>query len=156
WTAVSLAFFSLSKGKCDYYMLPAYPACAILVGQFIAEQIELKRMLVPTTLGAFALAFFVAACGCGYIAYTIVGGSPISWVFGSIIMVATSVFMGFELEEKRYLPAVLSACGGILLSVALFAMQVLPAVLHKVPIDKYAAYISAAPSNVGVVIEHPL
>jgi len=156
WTAVTLAFFSISKGKCDYYMLPVYPATAILIGQFIDEQIDLKRKLVPTVLALFAFGFFVAACASGYIAQTIVGGSPISWVFASILMVATSVFMAFELEERRYIAAVLSACGGILLSVAIFSMQVLPAVLHKVPIDKYAAYIAASPAKVGVVIEHQL
>jgi len=156
WTAVTLAFFTLSKGKCDYYMLPVYPATAILVGQFIDEQIELKRRLVPVTLVLLAVGFFVAACGCGFIAQTIVGGSPIGWVLASIVLLATSVFMAFELEERRYVPAVLSACGGILLSVAVFSMQVLPAVLHKVPIDRYAAYISASPPNVGVVIEHQL
>jgi 4-amino-4-deoxy-L-arabinose transferase-like glycosyltransferase len=156
WIAVTLAFFSISKGKCDYYMLPVYPAAAILVGKFIDEQINLKRRLVPITLALFAVGFFIAAGASGYIAHAIVGGSPVAWVLAPLVMIATSLFMAFELEERRYLPAVLSACGGILLSVAVFSMQVLPAVLNQVPIDKYAAYISMSPSNVPVVIEHQL
>jgi 4-amino-4-deoxy-L-arabinose transferase-like glycosyltransferase len=156
WTAISLAFFSVSKGKCDYYMLPVYPAGAILVGQFIDEQINLKRKLVPVSLALFSVGFFVAACVCGFLAQRIVGGSPIGWLLSSLVLGATSVFMAFELEERRYLPAVLSACGGLMLSVSAFSMQVLPAVLSKVPTNKYAACISAAPANVAVVIERKL
>jgi 4-amino-4-deoxy-L-arabinose transferase-like glycosyltransferase len=156
WTAVTLAFFSLSKGKCDYYMLPVYPAAAILVGQFIDEQMKSKGKLVPISLAIFSFGFFIAACVCGYIAQRIVGGAPIGWVLSSVVLGATSLFMAFELEERRYIPAVLSACGGILLAVAVFSMQVLPAVLSKIPINKYAACISTTPANVAVVIERKL
>lgn len=36
WIGVVIGFFSLSRGKIDYYALPAYPAAAILVGRYLS------------------------------------------------------------------------------------------------------------------------
>jgi 4-amino-4-deoxy-L-arabinose transferase-like glycosyltransferase len=42
WVAVVIGFFSLSRGKIDYYALPAYPACAALCGMYLSRAIDNK------------------------------------------------------------------------------------------------------------------
>ena len=37
WIAVALVPLSLSRGKLDYYLLPLYPAMALLVGRWLSE-----------------------------------------------------------------------------------------------------------------------
>ena len=37
WIAVALVPLSLSRGKLDYYLLPLYPATALLVGRWLSE-----------------------------------------------------------------------------------------------------------------------
>jgi 4-amino-4-deoxy-L-arabinose transferase-like glycosyltransferase len=156
WTAITLVFFSMSKGKCDYYMLPVYPACAILVSRFIDTQVSARSKVVPIILAVFCVGFFAAALGSAFIGQRIVGGQAIAWLLAPFVLASTGIFMAFELEERRYIPALISACGGILLSSAAFAAQVLPAVQSNLPIDKYAAAISTSRRDAGVVIEKQL
>ena len=37
WFAAIFIFFSLSRGKCQVYILPAFPPLALLIGWVIAE-----------------------------------------------------------------------------------------------------------------------
>lgn len=42
---IIIGFFSLSRGKIDYYALPAYPACALLAAAAFSEWIENRAKL---------------------------------------------------------------------------------------------------------------
>ncbi len=53
WVFVAVGFFCFSRGKCDYYTLPAYPAAAILAAQYVSSY--LKRLLLPSQLLALAI-----------------------------------------------------------------------------------------------------
>lgn len=40
WMVFMLVFFSLARNKHEYYLLPLYPAAAVLVGRLLAELVE--------------------------------------------------------------------------------------------------------------------
>jgi hypothetical protein len=72
WVAAVVVFFSFSRGKCDYYVLPCYPAAAVLVGACINELIDkVRRLKLATVLRALPAVVFCTICGGGIIfAYT--------------------------------------------------------------------------------------
>ena len=61
WSAVVLVFFSASSSKLPPYILPVFPAAALLVGRLLAKEWPRRLMLVQATL------LFVAS-GCAAIA----------------------------------------------------------------------------------------
>jgi 4-amino-4-deoxy-L-arabinose transferase-like glycosyltransferase len=156
WIAVTLGFFSLSHGKCDYYTLPAFPAAALLVGQYVSAQLNERGKVLRLVLLASTGALLIAGLGCGAIAAQIVTGNPLNWILAPAILIASSVFIGLQLMRERWLAAFMCTCGAIALSATAFSMQVLPAVLNLVPIDKYASFIKSSGAGVPVVIEKGL
>jgi 4-amino-4-deoxy-L-arabinose transferase-like glycosyltransferase len=60
WAGVYLGFFSLSRTKLPSYVLPAYPALALIVAafveQWVSEPAMVRRWLLRPALGAIALA----------------------------------------------------------------------------------------------------
>jgi 4-amino-4-deoxy-L-arabinose transferase-like glycosyltransferase len=58
----SLVFFSLSSGKRGIYLLPAFPAAALLCGDALVRHLSGRsRLTRPLTVGAAALALLLAA-----------------------------------------------------------------------------------------------
>jgi len=87
WLLGYLLFFSLSLNKQEYYILPAYPAAALLLGIYLSEQKPGK----------------VAAAFCGIL---LLGAAVALFLFGR------QIFGGFPLA---ILPPLLCALSGLLL-----------------------------------------
>jgi 4-amino-4-deoxy-L-arabinose transferase-like glycosyltransferase len=156
WLGVTIGFYSLSHGKCDYYTLPAFPAAALLVAQYLYGQINRKSRLMRISLIALAAALGMAGVASGVIAHAIVGEAPIRWTLASAVLIASAIAIALQIKQDRWLAALMSGCGAIALAVTAFSLQVLPAVLTSVPINKYAAYITSTPGGTPVVLEKDL
>jgi 4-amino-4-deoxy-L-arabinose transferase-like glycosyltransferase len=66
WIAVWFIFFSLSAGKRGLYLLPTFPALAVLCGTSLADSVALRTRLPRAFAGillAVAAAVFGLACG---------------------------------------------------------------------------------------------
>ena len=62
WVILPFAFFSASSAKLPDYILPIYPALALLIGQAVVPKIqdpETKRSWVPYIVGIFIVSFIV-------------------------------------------------------------------------------------------------
>lgn len=68
WVAVYLTFFSVAQTKLPNYILPLYPAAAILTARFLERwrlgQIPTPAWVLPASLAGFALLGVVTAVGC--------------------------------------------------------------------------------------------
>jgi Dolichyl-phosphate-mannose-protein mannosyltransferase len=62
WFAAIFILFSLSRGKCQVYILPAFPPLALLIGWVIAE-ICADTVQIPRESRLFSLGSFVVALG---------------------------------------------------------------------------------------------
>lgn len=64
WTAVVIAFFSLSRTQNFTYSFPAFPACAVLVGAYLGDMSEAHRKskgMVNGVIVGLAAALLIAA-----------------------------------------------------------------------------------------------
>lgn len=153
WTAVVIGFFSCSRGKIDYYALPAYPAMAILIGSYLTRACDLKNK-PATCLAWIASGLFLIA---GVASFFFLPG----------------LFAGQAFTSWLSLPCVLLACGASMLycskigdlrkaykmlfvSISLiaisFSFQFYPWISSKQAVLKYIPYIKSLPESgrVGV------
>src|SRR5262249_35297732 len=93
WTAVVTGFFSFSRGKCDYYVLPVYPAVSLLVAWHIVSGRPRRLMMLS------ALIFLAAGLA-----------SP-------LLLSVISLHAGFE--QWWILPVCLVVCGSGALAAAI-------------------------------------
>jgi len=56
WLILAVGFFCFSRGKCDYYTIPAYPAAAILAAHYVCTKLEIYLPFCK----ALALSIFVS------------------------------------------------------------------------------------------------
>jgi 4-amino-4-deoxy-L-arabinose transferase-like glycosyltransferase len=74
WGGLIFLFFSLSHSKLIPYILPVYPAFALLVGFYLGELIEDRGRVVEITARIMALCYLV--CGIGLAVYPWVARHP--------------------------------------------------------------------------------
>ena len=167
WVGLCFAFFSLSAGKRGLYLLPTYPAVAILCGaaidKFLVRRNQLPRVVWATLAGVAiaALGFGAFVWGNGGAALPSYPGFALPAAFGSILLVIAtfSLAASLLLMARRASPLVqLSAplAGIYLLEVLVFAVAY-PAFDDEKsprPISRAAAVLSESGSPIGV-FDHP-
>lgn len=153
WIAVVVGFFSVSRGKIDYYALPAFPACAILVGAYLNRWIHHDNKWVKIC-AAYVLPVGLIVTGVGLAILTnclpyptalpaaLVAAVPI--LFGVIGLIGTlkkSVTFGYG-----------TAFGGIVASGIIYASIIMPVLTKMSPALDYAVDIKSGPkaANVGM------
>jgi 4-amino-4-deoxy-L-arabinose transferase-like glycosyltransferase len=106
WALVVLAFFSASSSKLPAYVLPMFPALALLAGRTLAEEGDRKLMLAQ---GAIAVAAGIAAAailpGKGGPAYA----SYVPWLIAAGAV--TAVLGVASLFARKYSVIALAAAG---------------------------------------------
>jgi 4-amino-4-deoxy-L-arabinose transferase-like glycosyltransferase len=151
WIAVVCGFFSVSRGKIDYYVLPVYPAASLLIGNFLIAGADQKSKLVkffsyfaPTVLicAGAASVFFLPRF---FNAEQIDGWS----VMPSILLVCGALMLTFSLKSeihKAFKMLFVSVC---LLAVA-FSFQIYPWITSKQAVIQYIPYIQALEPNARI------
>ncbi len=110
WTIFVFAFFSLSRSKLPSYILPIFPALALLMGRRLAalDASELKARIMPVGLIAVAGLFFIATAA-DY------AGDPVSrpllhqyayWLYAAVAVTLTGViYCWYQSNNGRKLAA---------------------------------------------------
>lgn len=68
WVAVVTLFFWVSRGEMDYYLLPALPACAVLVGGYFPTAAERKDVLLRAAAWLLGAILLLTGAAGGYFA----------------------------------------------------------------------------------------
>jgi 4-amino-4-deoxy-L-arabinose transferase-like glycosyltransferase len=157
WIAVLVAFFSCSRGKCDYYTLPVFPAAALLSAWSLDAQMRKRTVLITWTLGIFSAVLIGSGLASGYIASRILASSG---TFLWLIVPSSFCLFGIAglwaiFKRKPYLSFSLSFAG-LAAGMTCFAIAVLPGVTRLIPTEKYALLIKAAPPAAIVYMQKSL
>jgi 4-amino-4-deoxy-L-arabinose transferase-like glycosyltransferase len=132
WAAVYLIFFSISRTKLPNYVLPAYPALALLTGRFLERWVAGESLLpawleraglVGLALGGVGLAIGLLIVG-GLVPLPALRSRAIEglhpWAGIGMILVAAAAVASWQLDRARRDGAVLTltVAGALFLAVA--------------------------------------
>lgn len=79
WIATVTIFFSLSRGKIDYYVLPVYPAACILVGAWLTRACDQRTNLARITATIAGVVLCAAAVIAPVVLGSLLGSNPLNW-----------------------------------------------------------------------------
>lgn len=155
WTAVLIWFFSFSRGKCDYYALPVYPAVASLVALYMSERSENKLQR------ALAMALGIAALAAGVAGPIVMSGFAAQQSFASYWIMPTALVLSgaaglIACANKRMVSAFTCLFVGMCLGIAGFAAQVFPAVMDSQSLSVYADTIAKTSRNTQIGVHKDL
>jgi 4-amino-4-deoxy-L-arabinose transferase-like glycosyltransferase len=147
WLILTTGFFTLSRGKMNYYDLPAFPAAAGIVGLHLNHWIRDKN--------------FIARAGAWLFAILLIGGSFISaallpgvtntedfasWCIMPIGLLLTGGAAIVALRRKHYFAPYVLCSAGVAVALLSFAIQVHPAMAKQAPGLEYIQIIKAHPN----------
>ncbi len=141
WIAVSIGFFSVSRGKIDYYALPAFPACAMLTGYFLDKWICENNRL--TSAAAFALNVALIVVGFGITA--LLNEMPYAPAIPPVAVGALPVVIGLfglsQVFKAKQFASFATIFSGIILTGSVFAVFAMPVLIRMSPALQYAETI---------------
>ena len=143
WVMIVVGFFSFSRGKIDYYVMPAFPACSLLVGLYLAEWTAKRNLLAVS--GAYLLPAAVALGGLGLGVFAgLLRLEPI-WAPVTVALAPLSLSLVGIVMVRRGLPGFgyLSGFGGIVLLGVLYALVILPILKELSPVIAFSENIAA-------------
>ena len=127
WTIFVFVFFSLSRSKLPSYILPIFPALALLMGKRLAalDASELKARIMPVGLIAVAGLFFIATAADD-------AGDPISrpllqqyayWLYAAVAVTLIGVVYSWRQSTKGRKLAALTGFSAAGLIASLIALN---------------------------------
>ena len=143
WVAVAIGFFSLSRGKIDYYALPAFPACAALVGCFLDKWISENNKF--TSAVAFILNVVLIVVGLGITA--LLNELPYPPSVPPVVVGAIPVVIGLfglsQIFKSKQFASYATIFSGVILTGSAFALFAMPVLIQMSPALQYAETIRA-------------
>lgn len=155
WTAVLIGFFSFSRGKCDYYALPVYPAVSALVAMYIAEQPKTKAS--RNVIAVVSVLFLVVGCAAPFILSAVAGtvNFTVWWMMPTALVLAGATAL-YCTTSQKLTGAFLSLFIGLCFAASGFAAQLFPPLIAAQSIGEYSKAISASPAITRVGVHEKL
>ena len=104
WAATYFVFFSLCRTKLPNYVLPAYPALALLTGAFLDRWItsprEVSRRLVSLALGTYVCVGVGLVVVLPIVAYILLPGEALLGLIGLIPLVGGALAWRYAMQER--------------------------------------------------------
>lgn len=144
WVAVVVGFFSVSRGKIDYYALPAFPACAVLTGYYLSKWIEGRNKLAGGAVALLNVALIVAGAGIGLFLNVLPYPASVPPFVVGLAPIAAGVLGLFNLYRDRMFAATATVFSGVVISGSLFATVAMPVMTQMQPALSYADRIKIA------------
>jgi 4-amino-4-deoxy-L-arabinose transferase-like glycosyltransferase len=144
WLFFPLLFFSFSHFKLDYYLLPAMPAAAVIVGRFLAHAAESPRW-ARTYVYAFAALFALLMTVAPFASMRIAAALNLDAGFGWLIVVASIcalAFVFYMILKGRPSGAAWALIISIWCVLVLHELTLLRALSRYQPVERLAEKIS--------------
>jgi hypothetical protein len=152
WVGLTTLFFSISKGKMNYYDLPAFTAASSVVAVQLTRWIngKYKTGLVFAWIFTAAL-FIVGGLACVMLPH-ITGGSLFSWILAPLALVVSAIFVVRSILRGNLFRAYALSGTAIMLAIIGFAGQALPAIARQIPALDYLSAIAkdTRPYKIGM------
>jgi 4-amino-4-deoxy-L-arabinose transferase-like glycosyltransferase len=143
WLFFPLVFFSFSHFKLDYYLLPAMPAAALVVGGFLLRVSELSTFARRYTF-AFMILFALAMVAASFASLRFAAKLQLNIGFGWLMPLMTAcafLFLLYSLYKRRPHFAIWSLIFSIWAVLILHELTIAPALARYNPLEKLAASV---------------
>lgn len=145
WIATVTIFFSLSRGKIDYYVLPVYPAAAALIGAYLTDVSDRKTKLAKTVATVLALAFTI----CGAAAFAIfpsVNGlaNPLEWFATPCVLTFGGLGMLWCIRKQELRKSFKLVFVTVCVAAIAVSMQLFPWITDRQAVLSYVPAIKAS------------
>ncbi len=142
WTLVVLGFFSLSRGKIDYYALPCYPAVAIIVGDYLSKACDAKSRVA--IIGAWLVSVLMLLAGAA--SFLILPGLGLKeglsgWLAMPIVLVGCGLSLSAFTLKTDYRQSFKMLFVSISLIAIAFSFEFYPWISSKQAVLKYIPYL---------------
>lgn len=152
WIAVAIGFFSFSRGKIDYYALPAFPACAMLTGYFLSKWIDEKNKLTTAAAVILNAAFILVGVGLALFLSALPFPPSIPPVTIGLIPALVGVLGLFQIfKGKKLFAAYATVFSGVVVTGSVFAIFAMPVITRLQPALGYAEQIKAHPEKTATI-----
>ncbi|MGD9647679.1 MAG: ArnT family glycosyltransferase [Pirellulales bacterium] len=135
WAATYLVFFSLCRTKLPNYVLPAYPALALLTGAFLDRWIAnpgvVSRRLVGLALGTYVCVGVGLMIVLPIVAYVLLPGEGLLGLIGLIPLVGGALAWRFAARENVAAAVRTLMMMGVTFSVTLFSVAAVRVAEHQ-------------------------
>jgi len=132
WFISVFLVFSVSRSKVPHYVLPAYPAAALLIGLFVDRLadthddarwwgVPMAIVAVASVLAAAATAFFLDVLA--------PGSTIVKWLVPSVFAVGAAA-MAASIRKRTLMPAVYALTGMLATVFALIGVFVVPRIIE--------------------------
>ncbi|MBX9666333.1 MAG: glycosyltransferase family 39 protein [Candidatus Obscuribacterales bacterium] len=154
WTGLLIGFFSMSRGKIDYYALPVFPACAMLTAHHLnrwlatgnrAAWIAISGLNGTLILAGIVLGIFIASL-------------PLPSSVPPLLVTLPPLVVGcigfWAALKRKVLVAIATIFGGLLLTGGLYTSVAMPVLTKMQPALQYGDLLRTAPksSSVGIYL----
>ncbi|HEX8745898.1 MAG TPA: glycosyltransferase family 39 protein [Pyrinomonadaceae bacterium] len=150
WLFFPLVFFSFSHFKLDYYLLPAMPAAALVLGSFTQRLNELSksaRVLTYTLTILMALVMIIASFISVRIASALMYGTALGWPLAALTVCAF-LFILYSLYRGSARRAVWALAFSIWSLLLLYGLTLAPALAKYNPLEGLAASVPQSSRSV--------
>jgi 4-amino-4-deoxy-L-arabinose transferase-like glycosyltransferase len=150
WLLFPLVFFSFSHFKLDYYLLPAMPAAALVVGGFVARARKLSRTL-RAYIYSFTILFAVMMIVASILSIRFAGEFMLNTSFEWLLVASSAsafLFVLYSLHKGWPRRAVWSLICSIWLVLLLHEWTLAPALSRYQPVERLSASIPATATRV--------
>ncbi|MDZ4833168.1 MAG: glycosyltransferase family 39 protein [Candidatus Melainabacteria bacterium] len=153
WVAVVVGFFSLSRGKIDYYALPAFPACAALVGLYLSKWIDDQNKFAKTAIAILNVALIVVGVGLGLFLSVLPYPAAVSPVVVALVPIAVGCFGLTKLFKGKTFAACVTVFSGVVITGSVFAAVAMPVMTAMQPALQYANDIKVAEKDKPIPVQ---
>lgn len=153
WITVVILFFSFSRGKIDYYALPAYPAAAALTAIYLGRWIVRRERPAATGGWGLAACFMVGGIISGlFLQRMVPGAGPTQWILMPATLTLTGLLMAMCMHHGQYFKAYSLVFTGVCLAAVGFSLQILPAIVNLQPVLSYVSEVRKSPAETRIGI----
>ncbi|MBX9693879.1 MAG: hypothetical protein K2Z81_15945, partial [Cyanobacteria bacterium] len=152
WVALVLGFFSLSRGKIDYYALPVFPACACLVGLYLTDWASTRNRIAIG--GGYLLSVSVIVAGALLGVLTFLLPLEPGWAPLAVVLAPFSLgIFGVTMVRRGIIGGgYFTGFGGVILLGLVYALMVMPIIQDLQPVIGFSERIAHRKDDARVAL----
>lgn len=159
WIACVVGFFSISRGKIDYYVLPAFPACAAISALYLNKWLDSANTWCKGFIKTAAFLLVITGLAAPFVlSLQFSNSKPTDWLILALVTALAGLIINDLTKSKNYFQAYYALGLSVLAIAGAVSFEFFPKLARIHPPIEYAQILHNHPFKyeVGVskILEH--